>query len=918
MKVKWITKGITVFLIGVLLTFTNLQTAKAETYIVNDFLRYVSLRSSIGRYRWDQAHHGTWYHQELINIRDESTTIPRLLPATLQTWYTQTVSPYSSTDGGTLPQNIPETPAALVPASYDRIAWRSPNMTPRPGPTDVRVTTTARMRITFQGGSLEGLRGTVQVGLTWVEVFPVENVMEFLITTWTDPDGVTLHSNVKVTPGGPDNSYSYTMPPGHDREETAIGYANIWGPERGYASPTITNNPDITYDIGDTIDWIAGITARWGRSTHRTIPAEGEVRNLPINSVNMLAVANASNQANRIGAGIHHYEVRDTHSLDTTVPGEYQYDTTMTPTSRKISVRTHLAPHLIYKYGSDSVHHGATYASTGTQPCGGEEGWTNQALDISLDPHTIVGSFDSVLSLPDLNTTQSNGIATRTNYHIESPNTLGTAVSGVLTEIGTPSNPLSNVVSGSVKIDRTNPIPNAIHNGSFSFTDDSEDDLSGISISRPSKIAFSPVNGAQPALSEFTIFEAIPSMTQGYYDVWVWATDKAGNEEILMVQANVYLSGGVEMSKDTLEGATLHHAACTNIDDISTGACVLGCSDGANIEIEERSSLTYVLTISNTDSSNAVTGSFEDYLPLGSVISTLPTATPAGAVSNLAYELQSSGAHTGQYKVTGNYDLAANEQVEIKIQSQAPAFDQVVPANNIIRNQASLTWVTGSHNGEILSNHALHELTGMLGVETSFTKVSADDLSMRLAGAEFALYRWEGSTLTDAEKKHMVDTTLLTDDANNTLSAAWVRVTYDGEIATSLSDIFISSTSAPIGEVDFGTLEEGIYTLIETKAPAGYEKPNGQWVLTIDPSKDDSGAGAYKIEFTGKSHSIMPPAAVRNIDAAEPTYQIINARPFSIGLSGLGGSTGILLAGFIIMALAGNTYIVLSHKRKSR
>jgi len=60
----------------------------------------------------------------------------------------------------------------------------------------------------------------------------------------------------------------------------------------------------------------------------------------------------------------------------------------------------------------------------------------------------------------------------------------------------------------------------------------------------------------------------------------------------------------------------------------------------------------------------------------------------------------------------------------------------------------------------------------------------------------------------------------------------------------------------------------------------------------------------------------MPPAAVRESDGTVHTYKIINVRPFTVGMSGLGGTRGILLAGFVLMALAGNTYIVYSNKAK--
>jgi len=75
----------------------------------------------------------------------------------------------------------------------------------------------------------------------------------------------------------------------------------------------------------------------------------------------------------------------------------------------------------------------------------------------------------------------------------------------------------------------------------------------------------------------------------------------------------------------------------------------------------------------------------------------------------------------------------------------------------------------------------------------------------------------------------------------------------------------------------------------------------------------------WKIDFVGKSNSIDPPAAVRDESIpGAPTYKIVNAEPFLIGLSGLEGTTGMLLTGFIIMAIATNAYLVRRHKQREK
>ena len=686
-----------------------------------------------------------------------------------------------------------------------------------------------------------------------------------------------------------------------------------------YRPPILVNQPHERVMLGSTVNWVHGIEALSGFSGHN-IPSWGIISPLGLLGSTYPELSTSGAVYDRVGTLVHGFRVQDEHSLSPLYPE----DNTYTDGTRRITVYTDMEPLVDMKYGSTAEMPliGIDYNPLLTLPCDGESGWTNQPLDIAIDPDTIVGTFDTLLTLPDLTTTATNAIATRTNYHIESSSTLGTPISGVLTAVGDASNLLSGTVNGFVKIDKTNPIPAATHAGGYNFTDDSTDALSGISLTRPSEIAFSAPSGPEPAPGDFSAFDAIPTMPDGTYDIWVTTTDKAGNTATERVLTDILLlNGTVELTKDTDQGATLHITGCPDADSTSITGCTPECSLGANVEIEEKSPLTYKLTLTNTDISDTALGTFEDYLPEGTIVSTLPTVTPAGSAT-VTFDLETTGPYTGRYKVSGTYtNLAPSGQIEIDILTRAPAFDKVTAMNNIINNQAFTNWTIGvgpsERTGSTDSNYVVHELTDIPSVETLFTKVGANDLDLGLTGAEFALYRWDGAlTPTTAELNHMVDQSLLID---NTLAGGdWVRVKYDGEDATALTDLF-TPASTPLGEVDLGDLPAGIYTLIETKAPSGYVLPMGQWILTIDPSKGDTGASDWKIDFVGKSSSIAPPAAIRDESIpGVPTYKIINAEPFLIGLSGLEGTTGMLLTGFIIMAIATNTYLVRRYKQREK
>ena len=690
-------------------------------------------------------------------------------------------------------------------------------------------------------------------------------------------------------------------------------------------NPVILLNPAKDVVIGTPYDPSSGLLARWGYTESNQIPDHGEIKLIHESFGWDDRMSTTGALYDKVGQFECFYEIRDSHSLST----NYPMDTTFVSTNRRITVRTPLSPNLAVVYSAvaeDSfgvlLPEGTTYRHTDLYtPTGGESGWTNQPLEISADPETIIGTFDTVLTVgTQPNITVTNGTATLHNYHIESP-TNGTPASAVLTAVGEATNELSDTALELIKIDLTPPIASATYDGGFTFTDASEDALSGLSAIRyKTQIAFTtPVSDMNPPTTGWEDLDNHTMSTQGNYDVWVRATDKAGNEHTMKVFADLFVGGEVSITKDTDVGAVLHEAICLNFESITLEAgCGSACGIGLSPEVAEESALIYKLTLTNEAGTGSADGTFEDYLPEGVVVSTMPTVTPAGSAT-VNYVLETLPPFAGRYKVSGTYTgLVPGGRIEIDILTELPVFDGVTPANNILVNQASTDWNinAGMLTGSNESNYATHEVV-VAGVDTLFTKVGANDIAQGIAGVEFVLYRWDGAFAPTAEEQgHIIDYSVLVD---NTLPGGdWIRVTYDGEEALALTDIFVSS-AFPLGEVDLGTLPAGIYTLIETKTSGGYALPMGQWILTIDPSKSDTGAGDWKIDFVGKSSSIAPPAAIRDESVPNaPTYKIVNAEPFLIGLSGLEGTTGVLLTGFIIMAIAANTYLVRRHKQREK
>ena len=693
--------------------------------------------------------------------------------------------------------------------------------------------------------------------------------------------------------------------------------------QAAYRAP-ILNVSDIKVQTTTPVNWYADISSTYGYTTTKKIPetAGSTLTDLTLTGATDPRLSATGATYDYIGAYQHTYEARDADYYNIT-DLLYKDDKTETIKSRKISVYTTDAPYLYIKYGSNAKASliGQTYDANSLTPlpCGGEEGWTNQPLNISVDPNTIQGNFDTVIKSPsDAAITTPNGIATKNNYNVQTLSS-GTTIEGVLTERNVASNELSSVVQGKVKIDTTLPVPVASHQGGISFTDHSYDDLSGKSDINKSLIALVPTGGSVPAKDVATEFSAITPKAPGLYDVYVWAFDKAGNEAMANI-GTFEVDGEVIIKKDTDLGATRHTA--NSADCGGNGSlerevgCGSGCVVGAEQGIVENIDFTYELTIENTDTTKNAVGTFTDYLPKGFYKTKIPTIAGTGIDNLNATFIEDGGVNDGQWRITGNYSLGKGASTKVSIGVTAPKRADIEDSTKIFSNQASITWTLDPSgtpiSGTATSNYANHEITTSQSAETKFTKVGADDTTHGIAGAKFALYKWTGDEIDYiGHEDDILDANKLD---GGEISEFWVRAKKDAEDGTT-SDVF-SSDSA--GQVVLGELPSGTYTLIEVQSPNGYELPVGQWTLVINASNTDSGDNDWKIEYKAKSASTLPPAVIRvpGVGANPPSYRIINTKPFSIGMTGMNGTGGIIVLGLALMLIAGIGYSLYHFKNK--
>ena len=410
--------------------------------------------------------------------------------------------------------------------------------------------------------------------------------------------------------------------------------------------------------------------------------------------------------------------------------------------------------------------------------------------------------------------------------------------------------------------------------------------------------------------------------------------------------ANHRINEVAKISKSANNEAAIHAHDCPNSTSLEVIAgCEGSCVAGNTGLVEEGYVMTYKLNFENP--SNTIqyfatdTARFYDQMPAGVSIagqdwsveltgngtfseSDTTPATGKGSVSpwsdangNSLTGLSFDATNNGVVQ-DGNTSISLAPGAKLEITVKAKVTD--AGSDSLVNQVKSGYKLDGNNNAALTtsdaeviainSNYTTHE-RAIFGVDTKFTKVGADDLDAPLAGAEFALYKW-----TDTESayvSHEDDILDVTLPNGGEASNKWLRATTDGADGTT-SDVF---TTLADGEIDLGKLPDGIYTLIETKAPDGYELPVGQWVLTINNSKGNTTDGDYQIEYSAKGE-MLPPATIRTAGASAgdaPTYKVVNVRSFSIGMSGMNGTKGITILGLTIMLIAGISYSIYNLKK---
>lgn len=183
-------------------------------------------------------------------------------------------------------------------------------------------------------------------------------------------------------------------------------------------------------------------------------------------------------------------------------------------------------------------------------------------------------------------------------------------------------------------------------------------------------------------------------------------------------------------------------------------------------------------------------------------------------------------------------------------------------------------------------------------LKTSFTFQKRDEDKNPLSGAVFGIYR---QICGDSHTSDLVE---MDGEGNPTDSNCW--------------ELLDTAVSGADGMVKFDFLpahEDGVYRLVEIKAPEGYTRPTGQWNLFYDKTS------GQLCPVEGEGGSVSNPPAIEKLMESESqnglSYGIANYKPSQIPFSGSKGKQAFLLIGGSLMT-AGILWGILRYLHRKR
>lgn len=173
------------------------------------------------------------------------------------------------------------------------------------------------------------------------------------------------------------------------------------------------------------------------------------------------------------------------------------------------------------------------------------------------------------------------------------------------------------------------------------------------------------------------------------------------------------------------------------------------------------------------------------------------------------------------------------------------------------------------------------------------TKVDSKDDSTKLKDAEFKLKNSDGkwATITDGKV------------------TGWTTTENDGAILKSDAE----------GNFKVTGLDDGTYTLVETKAPAGYNLPADGFSVTLEATtaNNQTWDGTANTALTNLAVKVDQTDGTGNVDTGLGAITIKNTQGSSLPSTGGMGTVLLYVAGVAVFALAGVTLVMALRRRNA-